>query len=144
MRLSAILVAFSTTLAACATDNRPVDPFNRVIDSEISIPPGPMRDCNRPDFDKPPRIRLAALPVFPVGRLFARQQDDVAATFEVSEAGKVENLVMNSKNEPNPDAFWFRNHVSIAIRAWQLEPASRQGLPVRTKCKINFSFQNPN
>jgi outer membrane biosynthesis protein TonB len=144
MRYSAPILAFSAALIACAADNRPVDAFNRVIDSEISVPPGPMTDCNRRDFEKPPRIVLAALPLYPMGRLWAGQQDDVKAIFDVSATGKVENLVLKSKNESNPDAFWFRNHVTLAIQAWRLEPASRQGKPVKTTCQMEFSFQNPN
>ncbi len=128
-------------LQGCATEAPPADAFGRLIDDEIQIKPGPFLGCRKADFDHPPQVVLAAIPLYPVGRRMANENGKVGMTFTVSSQGKLEDIVVQTVGEETPGSVWFRNHATIAVRAWQLAPATRLGQPVSTRCKADFNFR---
>ena len=136
-----LLAALAAGLLNGCADTRPTDPWNRVIDETLSLGIGPLEACDKRDFDKPPNVRLAFRPIYPISRRMASQTDNVTAKFRIDAAGKIEDVQVSSSNTTDPEAIWFRNHTVIAIRGWKVDPASKAGSPVATSCTIVFYYK---
>ncbi len=95
----------------------------------------PLDGCNLNDFDTPPIIKSGHRPLYPVGRLVTGETGSVKAEFAVTSAGDitdVQTTVVGSK--------YFGNHLRVALRSWILAPATRQGQPVGTTCKMEMHY----
>ena len=137
--LAAVLAA---VLAACETaeQQQPLNGFGRVIDGYAALSPGNLTCVEAKNLDSPPRRVRGTAPLYPAGRLAAGQSGSVVARYEVNVDGQIENLTLDSGTNSDPDSVWFRNHVAIAVRSWQIEPAKRAGVRVRATCQSEFRF----
>ena len=142
MPLPKLLLSLASValLASCTSTRLPVDAFNRPIEGEVAIAPGPMKSCRKSDFDTPPRIRLAARPMYPIGRLLEGKEDIVKVKFSVDENGRINAISVKSEKDKDRDSIWFRNHVELAISKWELDPALKNSRPVATECRVSFLF----
>jgi len=133
--LAARLVCL-VAVSGCATQDVNRDPFGRSIDESIALPPGPLKGCNRADFDQPPKLISGVSPLYPVGRRLSGLQGSATLEFTVLSDGRIDNIQAKS-----PESRWFRDHAVIAMRAWKVDPAFKDGAPVITSCKMRFTYQ---
>lgn len=108
------------------------------------LPPalsGPLKSCDRKALTEWPQWLSGEPPYFPIGLLLERRYGAVHASFDVTEAGLVDQLEMRVEGVNPRDAKWFVNHVEIAARTWKLAPARLQDVLVRTRCRLVFDFK---
>lgn len=87
------------------------------------------------DYDIPPQVVRAYVPVYPASRLLAGTsgQCSVAITIEVD--GRA------ADPSPDPDADpKMCAHAVFALAHWRFEPASRSGRPVTSRIRLPFHY----
>ena len=131
----------AAAIAGCSTDRPPTDAFGREVAGDILIEPGPLRGCDKSNFDSPPKIRLAGRPLYPIGRLLENKEDIVDVVFVVDRQGRANLIEATSQVDKNRDSVWFRSHVELAMSKWQLDPATKGTQPAATTCRLQFVFR---
>ena len=122
--------------SGCATQDVSRDPSGRSIDEQIAMPPGTLSDCDRADFDQPPKLISGGLPLYLVGRRVSCLEGSATLKFTVLSDGRIDDIQAES-----PESRSFRDHSVIALRTWKLEPALKDNAPVTTSCKMRFIYQ---
>ena len=122
--------------SGCATQDVSRDPSGRSIDEQIAMPPGTLSDCDRADFDQPPKLIFGGLPLYLVGRRLSGLEGSATLKFTVLSDGRIDDIQAES-----PESRSFRDHSVIALRTWKLEPALKDGAPVTTSCKMRFIYE---
>jgi Gram-negative bacterial TonB protein C-terminal len=120
-------------ISGCAT--RDVD-RGKPIDEQIALPPGTLSDCDRADFDQPPKLISGGLPAYLVGGRLSGLEGSATLKFNVLSDGRIDAIQAES-----PESRSFRDHSVIALRTWKLEPALKDNAPVTTSCKMRFIYQ---
>lgn len=138
-RLRPGFVALAALLvAACAHPDhyRP----NRPLDAErFSV------SCEG-DFEQGPTLAAGKSPVYPVRMLNPDVIEDrkirhlpmewwVTTSFTVGADGATSE-VRSTPTSPQS----FGDHMTIAVRSWRFEPASKQGVAVSSRCSSRFGF----
>jgi len=123
-------------VSGCATQDVSRDPSGRSIDEQIAMPPGTLSDCDRADFDQPPKLIFGGLPLYLVGRRLSGLEGSATLKFTVQSDGRIDDIQAES-----PESRSFRDHSMIALRSWKLEPALKDNAPVTTSCKMRFIYQ---
>ena len=123
-------------VSGCAAQDVSRDPFGRPIDEKIAMPPGPLKGCNRADFDQPPKVISGVLPLYPVGRRLSGLEGSATLKYTVLSDGRIDDIQADS-----PESRWFRDHAVIALRTWKLEPALKDNVPVTTSCKLQVNYE---
>ena len=100
------------------------------------MPPGTLSDCDRADFDQPPKLIFGGLPLYLVGRRLSGLEGSATLKFTVLSDGRIDDIQAES-----PESRSFRDHSVIALRTWKLEPALKDNAPVTTSCKMRFIYQ---
>ena len=138
MSRAALAARLVCLLAAsgCATQDVSRGPSGRSIDEQIAMPPGTLSDCDRADFDQPPKLISGALPAYLVGRRLSGLEGSATLKFTVLSDGRIDDIQAES-----PESRSFRDHSVIALRTWKLEPALKDGGPVTTSCKMRFIYE---
>ena len=127
-----IPVAVGFLLAACAENGAQPTLSG---DARTEMHNVRLTGCNAVDFDTPPIIKSGKRPVYPIDQLLERNSGVAMAIFKVTDNGHVVDEAATSNEDKS-----FATHLLIAIRAWEIEPAKRQGVPVTTTCKITMNF----
>ncbi len=122
-------------LSGCATEDVNRD-LSGSIDEQIAMPPGTLSDCDRADFDQPPKLISGGLPLYLVGRRLSGLEGSATLNFNVLSDGRIDDIQAES-----PESRSFRDHSVIALRTWKLEPALKDNAPVTTSCKMRFIYQ---
>ncbi len=122
-------------LSGCATEDVNRD-LSGSIDEQIAMPPGTLSDCDRADFDQPPKLISGGLPLYLVGRRLSGLEGSATLKFTVLSDGRIDDIQAES-----PESRSFRDHSVIALRTWKLEPALKDNAPVTTSCKMRFIYQ---
>jgi TonB family protein len=120
-------------VSGCAT--RDVD-RGKPIDEQIALPPGTLSDCDRADFDQPPKLISGGLPAYLVGGRLSGLEGSATLKFTVLSDGRIDDIQAES-----PESRSFRDHSVIALRTWKLEPALKDNAPVTTSCRMRFIYQ---
>ena len=134
----ALVVRLVCLLAAsgCATQDVSREPSGKSIDEQIALPPGTLSDCDRADFDQPPKLISGGLPLYLVGRRLSGLEGSATLKFTVLSNGSIDDIQAES-----PESRSFRDHAVVALRTWKLEPALKDNAPVTTSCKMRFIYQ---
>ena len=122
--------------SGCATQDVSREPSGGSLDEQIAMPPGTLRDCDRADFDQPPKLISGGLPLYLVGRRLSGLEGSATLKFTVLSDGRIDDIQAES-----PESRSFRDHSVIALRTWKLEPALKDNAPVATSCKMRFIYQ---
>src|SRR5438552_16681359 len=102
----------------CATQDVSRDPSGRSIDEQIAMPPGTLSDCDRADFDQPPKLIFGGLPLYLVGRRLSGLEGSATLKFTVQSDWRIDDIQAES-----PQSRSSRDHSVIALTRWTLEPA---------------------
>ena len=127
-----MLVAVGFLLAACAVNGSQPTLSG---DARTEMHNVPLKGCNAADFDTPPIVKSGKRPVYPIDKVLERKPGMATAIFKVTGNGRVVDEAATSNEDKS-----FATHLLIAIRAWEFEPARREGVPVTTTCKITMNF----
>src|SRR5438445_6429005 len=122
--------------SGCATQDVSREPSGGSLDEQIAMPPGTLSDCDRADFDQPPKLISGGLPLYLVCRLLLEKKNSATLKFTVLSDGRIDDIQAES-----PESRSFRDHSVIALRTWKLEPALKDNAPVTTSCKMRFIYQ---
>ncbi|TMH81247.1 MAG: energy transducer TonB [Betaproteobacteria bacterium] len=122
--------------SGCATQDVSREPSGGSLDEQIAMPPGTLSDCDRADFDQPPKLISGGLPLYLVGRRLSGLEGSATLKFTVLSDGRIDDIQAES-----PESRSFRDHSVIALRTWKLEPALKDGAPVTTSCKMRFIYE---
>ena len=122
--------------SGCATQDVSREPSGGSLDEQIAMPPGALSDCDRADFDQPPKLIFGGLPLYLVGCRLSGLEGSATLKFTVQSDGRIDDIQAES-----PESRSFRDHSVIALRTWKLEPALKDGAPVTTSCKMRFIYE---
>src|SRR5947209_10532974 len=122
--------------SGCATQDVSREPSGGSIDEQIAMLPGTLSDCDRADFDRPPKLISGGLPLYLVGRRLSGLEGSATLKFTVLSDGRIDDIQAES-----PESRSFRDHSVIALRTWNLEPALTDGGPVMTSCKMRSIYE---
>lgn len=123
------------TMAACATDETPLNPFGKpyikanVIDTPVRLP------CDIEPGDRPPITVFGSKPLYPITSLLNGKEGLIKIRVAATEEGNI--VVRSYQYEGNPAMV---DHALIALRDWKVKPALRNGQPVEVLCEIEFWF----
>src|SRR6266550_7344266 len=96
-----------------------------------NLPDAPIRadigECNRADFDEPPRLISGPRPEYPFDLRRTGQQGAALVKYAVSRDGRTEIIETKS-----PHSRLFVNEAVSAVTEWKFEPALKNKSPVRT------------
>lgn len=99
------------------------------------------------DFDSAPRLAAGRTPVFPIRMLNPETIADrkirhlpmewaVTTTFNVGVDGKT-SAIASTPTSPQS----FSDHMAVAVRSWRFVPASRDEVPVASRCTSLFTYR---
>ena len=129
------LIATSVSLMAGCTSSR-LNPYGLPYDGKNVMPPGPLTGCWVPEgVDTRPTLKFGTKPLYPIGQLMKGAPGAAEIRFSVAESGQV-----SVQNYETRDAVSFANHGAIALRDWEVLPATKNGKTIAVNCSISFSF----
>lgn len=99
------------------------------------------------DFDQAPVLAAGKTPVFPIRMLNPETIADrkirhlpmewaVTTTFNVGIDGKT-SAIASTPTSPQS----FSDHMVVAVQSWRFVPASRNGLPIASRCSSRFVYR---
>jgi TonB family protein len=126
-------------LAGCAASGHSYRP-NRDLDTErFDVA------CTG-DFDQAPRLVAGKSPVFPIRMLNPDVVEDrkirhlpmewpVTTSFGVDAEGRTTDVRSTASDPPS-----FGNHMTVAVKQWRFQPATRDGAAMPSRCSVLFRF----
>ena len=120
--------------AACGSTPPRLDPYGRPHDEANSMKPIKLLACSPTGLDRQPRLLRGTRPLFPIGEDMAGRTGSAYVVFHVDVGGKVLLADRTAENR------WFGSHAELALRDWQMEPAIKDGRPIRATCRLQFDF----
>jgi outer membrane biosynthesis protein TonB len=103
-------------------------------------PSAPIRpdigECNRADFDEPPKLISGPRPEYPFNLRRTGQQGAALVKYAVSRDGRTEIIEAKS-----PHSRLFVDEAIGAVSEWMFAPALKNKSPVGTSCTTIFIFR---
>ena len=120
-------------LVACAP--QPLNPFGRPYDDRNVLTPGPLGGC-KGAYDVPPYLEFGSKTMYPATQHMNSYSGDVEVELRVDAQGQVTPLTV-----AEGPARLFINHNNLAMKDWRVRPATRNGTPVETVCRLRQSYR---
>ena len=128
-----------SALAGCSSTPVKLDPYGRPYRTKNLMEPQSMRGwCRKADFDTPPALVSGTRPLYPIGQRYKENEGTVVIRFDVSAEGRVV-VATGVPNEPEATK-WFTSHAIVAMRDWVVTPATKNGAPVSTQCRLCVNY----
>ena len=128
---------------ATASGDVPIDPpGTRYYDTNVPLCPSLAADTTQPVYDSaqvtvPARVARPAVPVYPPAARSRHLEGEVLATLIVNGAGCAEKESLRIVRETDPS---FGDAVGAALLRFRFRAATLDGVPVRQRMTIPFSF----
>ena len=133
--VSTLVFATIAVLSVGCTSVR-LNPYGLPVDEHNVMPTGALRGCEVPEGASTRAVlKFGTKPLYPLGQRMNSASGKATVRFSVAESGQVTVLAHNSE-----DSQWFASHAAVAMRDWEVVPATLNGKPVAVTCKMTFDF----